>query len=117
MIHVFSENDFEMVAAEDEEPVQALPADGADAPLGDGVRARRSDGRLDDPDPVGCEDGVEGGGELGVAISNEEAGRRRRFREVVAEVAGLLGDPAGDGVGLTPAKGPRIGLDRCSVVR
>jgi len=64
MIHVLGEDSFEMAPAEDEEPVQAFTADGADKPLADRVRAWRPDGRLDDPDPVGCEDSVEGGGEL-----------------------------------------------------
>ena len=94
VIQVFGEDDFEMAAAEDEEPVQALPADGADKPLRDRVGARRPDGRLDDPDPFSAEDGVEGVGELRVAISNEELGRRCSLRQVGAEVAGLLGDPA-----------------------
>jgi len=56
MIHVLDEDSFEMVPAEDEEPVQAFTADGADKPLADRVRAWRHDGRLDDPDPVGCEE-------------------------------------------------------------
>ena len=32
VIHVFGKHGFEMMAAEDEEPVQALPTDGADEP-------------------------------------------------------------------------------------
>jgi hypothetical protein len=44
MTHVFGEDDFEMAAAEDEEPVQAFPADGADKPLSHRVCARRPDG-------------------------------------------------------------------------
>ena len=99
VVPVFGEDGFEMAAAQDEEPVQALPADGADKPLADRVRSGRPDGRLDDPDPIGCEDGAEGRGELGVAISNEELGWRCPFRQVEAEVTGLLGDPATDGVG------------------
>ena len=109
VVPVFGEDGFEMAAAQDEEPVQALPADGADKPLGDRFRARRPAGRLDDPDPIGCEDGVEGRGELGVAISNEERGWRRPFRQVVAEVAGLLGDPATDGVGRSPGNADEAG--------
>ena len=41
MTHVFRQDDFEMAAPEDEEPVQAFPADGADEPLGDGIRPSR----------------------------------------------------------------------------
>ena len=49
--------------------------------------------------PSDGEDGAEGRGELGVAISNVERGWGCPFRQVVAEVAGLLSDPATDGVG------------------
>ena len=56
MTHVFGEDDFEMAAAEDEEPVKAFSADGADKPLSHRVGARRPDGRLDDPKPFGRED-------------------------------------------------------------
>jgi hypothetical protein len=52
-----------------------------------------------DPDGVGGEDGVEGSRVLGVAIADEELDRARLFGEVHREVAGLLGDPAGDRVG------------------
>ena len=51
MIHVLGEDSFEMAPVEDEEPVQAFTADGADKPLADRVRAWRPDGRVDDPDP------------------------------------------------------------------
>jgi hypothetical protein len=67
VVHVLGEHGFEMAAAEDEEPVEALSADGTDKALGDRVRPRGHDGGLDDPDPVGCEDGIEGRGERGVA--------------------------------------------------
>ena len=39
VLHVLGEDGFEVAASEDEEPVQALSADGADKPLGDGVSA------------------------------------------------------------------------------
>ncbi len=38
LVHVLGEDGFEMPAAEDEEPVQALSADRGDKPLADGVR-------------------------------------------------------------------------------
>ena len=60
--------------------------------------ARGLDRGADDPDGVGDEDGVEGGGELGVAIADEELDRVRLVGELHREVPGLLGDPAGDRV-------------------
>jgi hypothetical protein len=75
------EHVLEVAAVEDQEPVEAFSAGGADEALGDRVRAWRPDRRLDDSDVDGGEDGVEGRGELGVPVSDEEpeaaAGRRR----------------------------------------
>ena len=45
------------------------------------------------------EDGVEGGGELGVAVSDEKPEAPTGVIEVHAEVAGLLGQPGSGGVG------------------
>ena len=56
-------------------------------------------GGLDDPDPLGGEHGIEGSAELGVAVADEELGWNRTLREVVADVAGLLGHPVTDGLG------------------
>lgn len=52
---------------------------------------------------LGGEHGVEGSGELGVTISDEELDRVRVLAEVHPEVSGLLVDPAGDGLAVTPA--------------
>ena len=61
--------------------------------------ARGLDRGADDPDGVGDEDGVEGGGELGVAIADEELDRVRLVGEVHREVPSLLGDPVSSWVG------------------
>jgi hypothetical protein len=45
---------------------------------------------------VGGKDGVEGGGELGVAITDEELRRARLVGELHGEVASLLGHPFGN---------------------
>ena len=57
---VLDQDLLKMAATEDEEPVQALPADGADEALGEGVRPRGLNRRLDDPDALGAEHVVEG---------------------------------------------------------
>src|SRR5439155_21220713 len=55
------------------------------------VRVRRSHRRVDDVDSFAAEDLVEGGGELAVAIVDQEAHPLQQARE--AEVARLLDDP------------------------
>ena len=45
------------------------------------------------PDALGTEDIIEGSGELGIPVSNEEPGRAEVGGH--SEVAGLLGDPVG----------------------
>ena len=57
--YVRVEHALEVASVEDQEPVEALGADGADEALGEGVRLRRPDRRLDDPDAFAGEDGVE----------------------------------------------------------
>src|ERR1035437_4163771 len=99
VLDVLGKDDFEVTTAEEEEPVEALPTDRADEPFGEGVRPWCPDRRLDGPDSFGREDGVEGRREFGVAVADQELGRRRPFGEVEAEIAGLLGHPACDGFG------------------
>jgi len=85
--------------AENEEAVQALAACAADERFGQRVRPRGVDGCLDDPDPLGCEDGVEGRHELRVAIVDQELGGGYPVREVPADVSGRLGHPRAGWVG------------------
>ena len=54
----------------DQEPIEALRADGADEALGDRVR---SDWCLDDLSALAGEDGVEVARELAVAVADQEA--------------------------------------------
>ena len=99
MLDVLGKDCFEVPAPEDEHPVEALAPDGADHALADGVGPRSLDRGSDDHDALGGEEGVEGGGELGVAIADEELDRVRPVGELHREVPGLLGDPARDRVG------------------
>jgi hypothetical protein len=66
VLEVLAEDALEVALAADQEPVEALCADGAAGALGVGVRDGRADRRLDDPDPFARERGVEGGSELAV---------------------------------------------------
>jgi hypothetical protein len=62
----------EMAVAEDEDPVEAVGANGAYPTLGDGVCVRRLNRRAYHPDALRPKDLVEGAAELGVAIMDEE---------------------------------------------
>jgi hypothetical protein len=75
-----------VAAAQDEKPIEALSTCGADEAFGDGVGARGPDRGLDDPDVFRDKDVVEGEGELGVAVADQELGRRCSFGEPEAEV-------------------------------
>lgn len=55
------EDAFEVTFSTDEQPVEALGSCRADEPLGEGVRSRRSDRRLDDPGPDRSHHLIEGG--------------------------------------------------------
>ena len=76
-----------------------LAAGGADEAFGDPVGPRCPDGRLDDADVDGGEDGVERGGELGVAIADKEPDAAHGVVEIHQQVAGLLGQPGAGRVG------------------
>jgi hypothetical protein len=88
-----AEHVLEMAAAEDEDAVEALGANGADPAFGEGIRVRRLDRRADHSDPFRPEDLIERAAESRVAIMDEEA-QRLLTLELHGEVARLLGDPA-----------------------
>src|ERR1039458_244610 len=93
VVEVLDEYGLEVAAAQDKKPIEALSTYGADEAFGDGVRARGPDRGLNDPDAFRDEDSVEGEGELGVAVADQELGRRCSLGEPEAEVPGLLGHP------------------------
>jgi hypothetical protein len=66
-----------VAAAEDEEPVETLGADGADEPLGVGVRLWCAHRRGDDSDPFAAEHLVERHGEL-VAVGTRNRTRSKK---------------------------------------
>jgi hypothetical protein len=79
--------------------VGALPADAADEPFGIAVRAGRVWRDLDDLDVYGGEHRVERGGELGVAVPDQEPECAGSVVEVDDQVAGLLGGPVAGRMG------------------
>jgi hypothetical protein len=63
----------EVAAVGDQDPVEALAAEGADPTLAIGVRVRGSERRPDDPAVLAADDLVVGAAELTVAIVKERA--------------------------------------------
>jgi hypothetical protein len=93
MAGVDAEHVLQMTAVEDEDPVEAVGADGAHPALGEGVRVRGLDRRADHLDALRAEDLVEGVAELRVAVVDEES-ERVLVAELHEQVARLLGDLA-----------------------
>jgi hypothetical protein len=83
----------------DQHPVSAFLADAANEPFRIAVRSRCLGRDLGDVDAFGGEDGVEGGGELAVPVTDEEAKRGDLLTEVHQQVAGGLGGQSCGGMG------------------
>jgi hypothetical protein len=93
VLDVGREDSFEVAAVEDRESIEALAADAADPQLHVRVRLGCAHGCSDDPDRFGPEHLVEGGGELAVAVVDQEPDRRRPIGDGLDDVARLLGCP------------------------
>ena|ERR1019366_76029 len=91
--HVLGQDSFEMPAAEDQHPVEALTTNRPDEPLGEGIGSRCSDRSADDSDSVRSEDLVEARGELGVAVTDEELDGMDPIFEHHGQVPRLLDYP------------------------
>ena len=91
VLDVDAQDVFEVAAANDQEPVATLVADGADESLRVGVRLRCLHRRVDHPDSFATEHLVERSGELAVAIVDQETHPLKQVGET--EVARLLDDP------------------------
>jgi hypothetical protein len=72
VIDVDAQNMLELASSEDQQPVQAFGPCGPHEALGVSVGLRRAERRLDNVDAFRAEDLVEAGGELGVAIADQE---------------------------------------------
>jgi len=68
VVDVDAKDTFKLSAAADQEPVEAVAADGAHPALGERVRLRRPAGGADDLDALAAENIVEGVAELAVAV-------------------------------------------------
>ena|SRR5438552_18262862 len=72
VVDVDAENLLKLSPADDQDPVEAVAADGADPALGERVRLRRPERGADDLDAVASEDLVERAAELAVSVVNQE---------------------------------------------
>ena len=99
MLHILAQYDVEVAWSDDQEVVEAFPAQGADGAFRDRIRAGCPDRGADDPQVGAGEDGVERGGELAVSVADQEPELLGAVAEVHQQVAGLLGDPGAGGVG------------------
>src|SRR5664280_1287135 len=93
MDHVLGQDSLQMSTTEDEHPVEALSAYGADEALGEGVGLRSSDRGTDDPDALGLEDLVEARGELGVPVMDQELDWMDPIFQHHGQVPRLLDNP------------------------
>lgn len=99
MVRVLLKHGRSMPPVDDQEAVEELAAEGVDEAFGDRVRPRRPHRRPDDPDVDRGEHGVEGRGELGVAVADEEPEPPTSVLEIHQQVARLLAQPGGRGMG------------------
>jgi hypothetical protein len=93
VLDVDAEDVFELAAADDQEPVEALAADGSDPALRVRVRVRCPDGRPYGLDSVALEEGVESARELRVAVVDQEPHPAVVVVEFHQQVACLLQHP------------------------
>src|SRR6266545_122577 len=70
----------------------------ADPAFRDGIRSRRPIGQTDDLDALAAEDLVECGGELGVAVAEQEPGAQLAILQLPGQIPSLLSHPLAGGV-------------------
>ncbi len=89
----------QMAAPDEQQPIQALGAGGADPPFCVRVRGRRPHGRHQHLGTLRAEHVVEAAGELRVPVADQEAYLPSPLPQHQQQVAGLLGDPGAVGIG------------------
>ena len=93
VLDVLTQDQPQVPLAGDQHPVQALAAGAGNPALRDRVRPRRLDRGLDDPHAGRGEDRIEGRGELGIAVPEQELDTVSLILEGHQQVACLLGHP------------------------
>jgi hypothetical protein len=93
MLDIGPQDTDKLLAADDQQLVQALPADRADPALGDGIGVGRLHRCADDLGPGRAPQVVERPGELGVSVADQELEGGGFVIEDGGEVTSLLGNP------------------------
>jgi hypothetical protein len=81
VVDVDAQDTLELSAAADQEPVEAVAANGADPVFGERVRLRRPKRGADDLDALAAKDLIERAREFTVAVVDQEPGRCRPLGE------------------------------------
>ena len=104
VLRVDANDALEVAAADDEQPVEALPPQAADPALGVCPRPRRPHRRLDHTDALGAEDLVEVARELAVTVTDQEAGAHPFIVECISRFRACWLTQARSGFALIPAR-------------
>jgi len=110
--HVDNEHMKKATLADDQQAIQTFAACAADEAFHDGVRRRCLVRGMHHPDTRACQELIEGVGELGTAIVDEEAHALMPIVGIRQQVSRLLADPGAGRVGrnrdvLNAARGKR----------
>ncbi len=98
MLDVALQDASEVLAADDQQLIKALPADGTDPALGDRVGVGRLHRCADDLGASRAPHIVERPGELGIPVADQEPPRCSLITEADDHVPGLLRDPEAGGM-------------------
>ena len=99
MVLVLAKHGCGVSQVDDEDAVKEFASDAADETFGDRVGSWCPHRCLNDADVERGEHGVEGCGELGVTVPDEEPEAAAGVLEVHEQVTGMLGQPGSGGVG------------------
>jgi hypothetical protein len=81
VLDVDAQDVLELCSARDQEPVEAVAANGPDPPFGERIRVWCPKRGADDLDGLASEDVVEGAAELTVAVVDQKPDRSRALRQ------------------------------------
>ena len=104
VIDILGEDRLELTPGDDQQAVEALPADGANEALGEGVGTRRSNRGLDDPSTNRGDDFIEGSDELASRSRIKNLTTRPSSSSVIARLRACWVTQLPIGCSVTPAK-------------